>query len=84
MTGILDTLHHKRHFDIPEESERLEEAIKQLILDGRVEEIAASRPEHPRLEEHWYRDVATGDVYRYCPPEYPARGTWERIANQGV
>jgi len=79
MSGVLAGLHGRRQFNRPEEAEELEKTITELIAAGQVEEIPVAQPEHPRLEEHWYRDVASGDVYRYCPPEYPARGTWEKV-----
>lgn len=79
MTGVLGELHSKACFDRPEEAEALEQRIDALIASGQVEEMPVAQPEHPLLEEHWYRDVVTGDVYRYCPPEYPARGTWQKI-----
>ncbi len=73
MKGTLGKLHQKSHFRTYLESERLEKKIQALIKVGKVKEIAVYKPEHPLLEEHWYRDVETGEIYRYCPPEFPAR-----------
>ena len=79
MTGVLAQLHQKKRFDSYFESEQLEQAIAELIKIGEIIEILVDTPESPLLEEHWYRDQKTGGVYRYCPPEFPARGVWEEV-----
>jgi hypothetical protein len=79
MKEVLAVIHRKKRFDSYAESEQLEQEIESLIKAGEVEEIPVDTPEHPLLEEHWYREIKTGVVYRYCPPEFPARGVWEEV-----
>ncbi len=78
--SIFADLHNKPRIDSVREMVYLERNIKQLISDGEIEEIPVEEPKHPMLlGEHWYRDRESGEVYRYIPPEFPARGIWERI-----
>ena len=79
MKGVLSKLHPKNRFESYPENERFERKIKNLIIAGEVEEISVDTPEHPFLEEHWYQDMKTEEIYRYCPPEFPARGVWEKV-----
>ena len=79
MKGILASLKKSRVFSSFEESKHLEQELAELKVSGLIEEIPVTMPEHPLLEEHWYRDIETGEVYRYCPPEFPSRGVWEKI-----
>jgi hypothetical protein len=79
MKGVLGSIKKTRTFASYEESERLEQRLSDLRSSGLIEEIPVTTPEHPLLEEHWYRDIETGEVYRYCPPEFPSRGLWEKV-----
>lgn len=79
MISILESLHPKRRIDSAWEEEELEKRIGELVQVGIVEEVAVERPEHPALEEHWYRDRESGEVYRYMPASFPARGKWEKV-----
>src|SRR3954471_7136319 len=43
------------------------------------EEVPVEDPvEVGGLDEHWYREVRTGEVWRLVTPDAPFRGTWER------
>ncbi len=57
----------------------LEEALRLLIKEGLVQETHVEAAEHPMQEEHWYQEIATGYVYRYVPPNFPARGYWGKV-----
>lgn len=72
-------LHPSRSFVSYDDARALEKELARVTAEGLIQEITVTRPQHPLLEEHWYRHLATGDVYRYCPPEFPARGAWEKV-----
>lgn len=79
MSDLLASLHSSTQFSSYREADRLERRLADLKNAGEIEEIAVDWPQHPLLEEHWYRERSTSVVYRYCPPEFPSRGVWERI-----
>jgi len=79
MPTVFGDLHAERTFRTYDEANALEAALRELQAAGEIEEIPVLHPEHPRLEEHWFRDVASGEVFRYCPPEFPSRGVWEPV-----
>jgi len=49
------------------------------MKESSIEEIPVGEPEHHLQEGHWYRDRFSDEVYRYIPPNSPARGSWKRI-----
>lgn len=77
--GVLSKIRESEKFSSYEESENFEDQIAFLISTGRIEEVSVESPEHPLLEEHWYKDLDTGEIYRYCPPEFPSRGVWRKV-----
>jgi hypothetical protein len=79
MSSALARLHPRGRIDSADECDRLEAAIKELLKEGSIEEIPVREPEHHLQEEHWYRDRFSDEVYRYIPPNFPARGSWEKI-----
>jgi hypothetical protein len=60
------------------EMEWLEQKLAELVALGTVVEIPVEPIEHPLQEEHWYLDRVTNAVFRYVPPNFPARGVWQR------
>jgi hypothetical protein len=79
MSSLLANLHPEHRIDSIAEKDRLEAKLHELITQSLIDEIAVKSPEHPLQEEHWYQDKATGEVYRYIPPNFPARGSWEKV-----
>ncbi len=78
--SIFNELHDKRQFDSTWEYEQTERNLASLLKDGAIVEIPVKRPLSPAdYEEHWYQDKETGEIYRFVPPEFPARGIWEKI-----
>lgn len=79
MSGIFKQLHDWRRFDTWREVDHLEKNISELLRAGDIEEISVESPESIMQTERWFRDVATGEVFRYQRPEFPARGIWEKV-----
>ena len=79
--SVLGGLHEKSAFDSAWEHEQFEKLLDEMLKRGLVIEIPVEVPTCPLRghEEHWYKDHVTGEVYRYVPPEFPARGIWEKI-----
>ena len=53
--------------------------LGEAIDRGYVEEVAAMDKHPMRSVENWYREKETGDIYRLVPPDFPARGAWEKV-----
>jgi hypothetical protein len=79
VSSSLGQVHPQGRIDSADECDRLEAAIKELLSEGAIEEIPVREPEHYLQEEHWYRDRSSHEVYRYIPPNFPARGSWKKI-----
>lgn len=78
--SIFQELHDKGAFDSSQEQERLERNLKELIVAGIVTEVPVKTPmTKSGLGEHWYSEKASGETYRYLPPEFPDRGVWEKV-----
>ena len=78
--SIFHEVHDKSSFDSPREVRQLEKNLAGLIEQGIISEIPVEIPISPLgYEEHWYEDKQTGEVYRYVPPEFPARGIWGKV-----
>jgi hypothetical protein len=52
--------------------------LQQTIDRGFVEELSAIEP-NPLAEEYWFRDKETGEIYSLTPPDFPARGSWDKV-----
>jgi len=77
--SLFSELYYKRTFDYPYEAKHVEEQIKKLIKSGDVREIPVEVEEGIGSKESWYQDIETGEIYRYCAPNFPARGIWEKV-----
>jgi oxalate decarboxylase/phosphoglucose isomerase-like protein (cupin superfamily) len=79
--SVFKELHDKSAFDSAWEYENFERKLKEQIKIGSIFEIPATDPVSLLAghEEHWYKNNDTGEVYRYVPPEFPARGIWEKV-----
>jgi hypothetical protein len=50
------------------------------LLPPTWEEVPVDVPyNNVGLEEHWYRNTVSGDVWRLMAPDYPFLGLWERV-----
>lgn len=79
--SIFNELHDKTRFDSPREYKQLEKNLAGLIRDGIIVEVPVKTPVSPLGHvEYWYREEVSGEIYRYVPPEFPARGIWEKIS----
>jgi hypothetical protein len=73
-------IHDKRQFDSVWEYEQMERNLASLLKAGSIVEVPVKTPlSQTDYEEHWYQDKETGEIYRYVPPEFPARGVWEKV-----
>lgn len=80
MSDLFYRLHSKRFFDSYEEYEEFERRIEQLIKDGDIKKVPVTRVRKIGEEhERWFLDLASNEVYRYIPPDFPAKGSWERV-----
>lgn len=79
MSGVLSGLRQTAKFESFKDAEQFEATIARLVAEGDIEEVPVEEAEHPMLEEHWYKDIGSGEIWRYCPPEFPDRGVWTKV-----
>ena len=72
-------IHPEGPISSAEDADQLEVKLRLLVSNGVIEEIAVTERRYRFSEEHWYRSVSTGSVYRYVAPNFPARGRWEQV-----
>ena len=80
MSELFNTIHDKRYFASYKEHQEFEEKISMLIKDGVIEERTVD--EARKLGEkrlRWLYDKAAGEIYRYNPPDFPAKGNREKV-----
>lgn len=75
--GIFQEIHDRPFFDSAWERDQLERNIGGLVQQGVIQEIPAVN--QVGYGERWYQEKATGEIYRYVPPEFPAKGVWQNV-----
>ena len=68
-------------FTSPSEYERFSKYISNQVKLGQVEEITPD-PEYGPGEIYggmWFRELASGEIWRLVPPDYPFKGLWEPV-----
>ncbi len=79
MTSIFEEMHPYRHFDSWRSFTDLQRMLREAIDRGYVEEVPVMKTHAMRRVVNWYRDKESGDIYSLVPPDFPARGSWEKI-----
>jgi hypothetical protein len=77
--SIFEEMHPFRNFASPQQFTELKRMLGEAISRGHVEAIPVIRRWEVRVEEEWYRDKETGDIYSLVTPVPPADGWWERV-----
>lgn len=79
--GVLRSLFDRERFESTFENEKFEAKLNGLLADGSIVEVSVKLPVSNLAGhvEHWYMDKENGDVFRYVPPEFPAKGIWELV-----
>ena len=78
--SIFYDMHPNRSFQSLRDFDEVNRMLREAIERGHVEVVTPlQQPTQTRYEESWYRDKETGEIYRMCPPEPPARGAWEPV-----
>ncbi len=81
--SILDQILPEGRVDTAADADYLERTLLELRRGGLIEEVPVDPASaHPLQEEHWYREVGTQVIYRFVPPNFPARGHWGRLSQQ--
>lgn len=75
----LDHLHDRDGFDSATDVRQFEDSITKLLAAEVIEEIEHELTSPMDFGERWFRDKKSGATFRYVPPEFPARGRWEKI-----
>jgi hypothetical protein len=78
MSIFLD-IHPKAWFDSIREFEEVERMLSEAIGRGHVEKVPVMNPDAFTPDESWYQDRNNGEIYSLKPPNFPARGAWQRI-----
>ena len=82
--AVLGSLHAGEEFDSREDVQRFEHALAVELEKGTIERIPVGRLLSHSAPEEWYREKASGVVYRYVPPEFPLKGHWARVEEPGA
>ena len=76
--GIFKEMHELRVVVSPDDSRELKRMLSEAISRGYVEQVPVMKPHPHCLDEAWYRDVETGEIYSLRPfDERP--GSWTEI-----
>lgn len=78
--STVDSLWSKDHFDSAAEHLAFERALERELGSGTIVEIPVGLPDPLRKAERWFREASSGAIYRYVPPDFPARGVWEPVS----
>jgi hypothetical protein len=77
--NLFERLHPTRQFSSSGEMERLERRLREEVERGTLERIQVGKRALATSPEEWYREPASGVVYRYVAPEFPSPGLWEPV-----
>ena len=82
--GIFKDMYEQRRFNTDWEYRELRRMLTEAIERGYVEKIPVMKPhrldpDHLDLDEEWYRDKETGEIYSLSPPEEKIRGHWIKV-----
>ena len=53
--------------------------LSEATERGYVEQVPVMKSSSPGLNEEWYRDKETGEIYALSEPWEQVRGQWERV-----
>ena len=75
---ILKDMHELRVIGSPADCRELRRMLSEAISRGHVEQIPVTKPHRNSLNESWYRDKETGQIYSLHPfDERP--GSWMEV-----
>ena len=77
--SIFQEMHEQRLFNSEWEYRELRRMLSEAIARGYVEKIPVIKPDPFILDEEWYRDKETGEVYSLVGPHEKSRGQWIRV-----
>ncbi len=58
--------------------------LSEAIDRGYVEVVPAIKRREVPVDETWYREKETGEIYSLITPNPPARGGWEYVDIEGL
>ncbi|MGC2197178.1 MAG: hypothetical protein WA628_21050 [Terriglobales bacterium] len=58
---------------------QLRRLLDQFVADGRVRKVPAFNPLYPGLDEEWFLDVETGDIYCLLVEDEKVSPVWEKV-----
>ena len=77
--SIFKEMYPHEQFDSWRDFTELQRMLAESIARGRVEEVPVIK-KHPMVRVvNWYRDKGSGEIYSLKPPDFPARGIWEKV-----
>jgi len=77
--SLFEEMHPAGYIESASSFDDLRKALSDAIAAGRIEEVPVMK-KHPMIMIiNWYRDKETGEIYSLIPPDFPARGIWEKI-----
>lgn len=77
--GIFKDMYELHRFNSDWEYRELRRMLAEAIERGYVEKIPVMKPDRWFLDEEWYRDNETGEIYSLAPPEEKIRGHWIKV-----
>lgn len=68
-------------FSSPSEYIRFVKYVEQLVSAGQVEEVKAESDYGGGgiYGGRWFKEKATGEIWRLVPPDFPFKGLWEPV-----
>ena len=82
--SIFVEMHSGKHIESSEDFDELQRMLAEAIDRGYVEEVPVMK-KHPMVHViNWYRDKESGEIYSLVPPDFPARGRWEKVDIDGL
>ena len=80
MNGVLHLIHDRNNFNSINEVKLFEKNIQSLLDQGMIRLVPVkAQISKFRITEYWYQDCESNELYRYCPPDFPAKGIWEKV-----
>jgi hypothetical protein len=77
--SILEEMHPLQNFATQQQFDELKQRLNDAIGRGYVEAIPVIKRWDVPVEEEWYRDKQTGEIFSLVAPDPPSDGRWERV-----
>jgi hypothetical protein len=79
--NIFSKIHNKSFFNSYDEILEFEKNLHDCIEKRSIIEVPVNS-KHKKIgeeEERWFYDEATQILYKYIPPNFPAKGVWAKV-----